>query len=582
MELRSRRENLRRNSFLIGLAVLLVLIAGSGVLAFTRLGAFEATVRERSRMNARHLEAALEIQEQIGLLEAEARTYFTALALGSWAEPSKRRMDVVRGRIDAIVEKENTSVLGQYPEWAEFQRAYESYADDLDVRRAMTDDGEALQERLDIATSSLIDRIKESSAQLDVDASRMRDLAQRDVLVTTTICFLAGLAISILAFTETKRRIELIENAFVGLVRWKEFAESVLDGMDSGVLTVDERGLVTSVNSPALYALGISSESDVVGRPVVEVLAGQTELLAMVHPLVGEHVASRRYLGRIELGRGPWLFDVGASPLGPGAASQGFILTLADVTEAERASQELRRNRALSAIGQMTAQVAHEIKNPLGGVRLSAQLLGRRLRDDPESLELVRRIESSIDHLARTVTELNQFARPSELKLEPCSLPVLLDELLLAVADKVKEKSIVVDRVYDPGLPEGVWDEGELRKAFINFLVNALDASLPSSRLRVAAGYRSQPVEAAVVEIKDEGAGMSEETLRRLFEPFYTTKAHGTGLGMSIARKIIELHKGTLEVSSREGVGTMVLVTLPLNTVGSPAPAPLTDMRAGS
>jgi signal transduction histidine kinase len=323
--------------------------------------------------------------------------------------------------------------------------------------------------------------------------------------------------------------------------------------------------------------LGLSTTKGAVGASVADVLSGAPRLLALVQPLVGQS-GPRRYLGRVELGAERWLFDVGASPLVLGGAANGFIVTLADVTEAERASEELRRNRALVAIGQMTAQVAHEIKNPLGGVRLAAQVLARKLGDDEQALEVIRRIESSVDHLARTVSELNQFARPREMTLAPVRLDALMDELLQMVGDRVAEKRIDVVRAYDPDLPEGMFDEDELRKAFINFLINALDASSEGGRLYVS--VEAEVPEQVRVTVRDEGQGMDEETLRRLFEPFYTTKSTGTGLGMAIARKIVEQHRGRLDVRSVEGKGTTVTVTLPLTLAPSPAQEPAAQESA--
>jgi two-component system nitrogen regulation sensor histidine kinase GlnL len=217
----------------------------------------------------------------------------------------------------------------------------------------------------------------------------------------------------------------------------------------------------------------------------------------------------------------------------------------------------------------MTAQVAHEIKNPLGGVRLAAQVLARKIGDDAQSLDVIRRIESSVDHLNRIVGELNQFARPQGLDLEPVRLDHLIDDLLPLVADRVEAQHVRVVRRYDPNVPEGNFDQAELRKAFLNFLINALDASTDGAALEISVTVPESFEPVVRVVIRDEGRGMDEETKRRLFEPFYTTKSHGTGLGMAIARKIVELHKGRLEVSSTIGEGTSVAVTLPLTLVPS-------------
>src|SRR6185369_15370729 len=136
------------------------------------------------------------------------------------------------------------------------------------------------------------------------------------------------------------------------------------------------------------------------------------------------------------------------------------------------------------------------------------------------------------------------------------------------VGDRVEQKRVRVVRRYAADMAEGHFDAGELRKAFINFLINALEASPDGSELEVSIDATGDGGDAvARVAIRDVGKGMEEETLRRLFEPFYTTKAHGTGLGMAIAKKIVDLHKGRIEVRSRVGTGTTVTVLLPLAQV---------------
>jgi signal transduction histidine kinase len=559
---RSRSERLRRNSLLLGFLGLLILIIGDGALSYHRVAEFEEEIRERGRANFRHLQTVLELEEQIKNLSAEARLYAMARSVGGYAFPMRARLARIQKDIEATLAQEDASRMGELAGWPEFKAAFAAYAAELSSDGIVEARGPAF-DRLERAAAGLISNVKQQTQMLDDDSRTMRKSAQRDIIITTAICFLAGLGVSIVAFAETRRRMRLLERAYANLVESREFAESILEGMDSAVLTVDERGAISSINGPALYVLGLASERDAVGRPLLDALAGQPRIRGLLEPLVGAPVADRRYLGRVALGKG-WLFDVGASPLGGAGVARGFIVTLSDVTEAERASEALRRNRALSAVGQMTAQVAHEIKNPLGGVQLAAQLLERRLKNDPEALEIVRRINSSVDHLSRTVSELNQFARPNELALAPVSLAALFEELLLMVGDKIQAKNITVVRQYADYLPPGQFDAGELRKAFINFLVNALEASPDGGRVEIAIDVVGNPTEHLRVAVRDEGTGMSEETLRRLFEPFYTTKSTGTGLGMVIARKIVEQHKGQLEVTSAAGEGTEIVVTLPL------------------
>jgi signal transduction histidine kinase len=270
---------------------------------------------------------------------------------------------------------------------------------------------------------------------------------------------------------------------------------------------------------------------------------------------------SNQYCGRVER-EGGQLLDVYDSPLLIGGEQRGVILVFVDVTEAELAQMELLRNRALSAVGQMTAQVAHEIRNPLGSIDLAVKLLRRRYSVDDEARDEIAVIENSVGHLGAIVTELLEFSRPKELNRGPVNLNLLLDGILPMIADRSRSKDIRIDKQYDYELPEASYDEAELRKLFINLIINAIDASDPGAVIQLRTG-RDGPGNVQV-EVVDNGCGMDGETIRRLYEPFFTTKSKGTGLGMAIARKITELHRGDLRVKSRKGSGTTMTVRLPL------------------
>jgi signal transduction histidine kinase len=260
---------------------------------------------------------------------------------------------------------------------------------------------------------------------------------------------------------------------------------------------------------------------------------------------------------------GQSLFDVFTSPLSVGGERHGVILVFVDITEVARAQSELRRNHALAAVGQMTAQIAHEIKNPLGSIRFAAELLRRQGPVDyADSLSTIQVIERSVDHLAAICAELSEFARPKKLNRVETNLNNLLDDLLPMVADRLTAKQMKVGTQYASDIPPGYYDVTELKKLFLNLIINAVEASEAQNSIEVRTrlnGYQD-----VLIEIEDHGTGMDAETRKRLFEPFYTTKEKGTGLGMAIAKQIAELHSGDLSVTSRAGAGTTATVRLPL------------------
>jgi signal transduction histidine kinase len=235
-----------------------------------------------------------------------------------------------------------------------------------------------------------------------------------------------------------------------------------------------------------------------------------------------------------------------------------------------RNTHELERLRsgALAALGRMATQVAHELKNPLAGLRLYAHHLEQRLGKvgDAESAGLARKISGTVDHLAGVVSEVTAFGRPPELHRAPVGIHALLDECVSLARARVATDGIEVMCGWDPACPpEAMLDARELRKAFLNLVLNGLESLAPGGRLGVTTGWAAD-TRTLTVTIEDTGGGMTDETLARAFDLFFTTKPHGTGLGMAIARSVIDLHGGELTVHSVVGQGTRVIARLPLQS----------------
>jgi len=238
-----------------------------------------------------------------------------------------------------------------------------------------------------------------------------------------------------------------------------------------------------------------------------------------------------------------------------------------------RNTDELERLRsgAIAALGRMAMQVAHELRNPLAGLRLYARHLEQRLQKtgDGDGENLARKITATIDHLAAVVSEITAVGKSPELRRAPTALGPLLDECVTFARARVLEPSLEVVRQDDPACPEAVVDARQLRKAFLNFILNGLESLGPGGRLTIRTSYHVA-TRTITVTFEDTGCGMSEETLSRAFDFFYTTKPDGTGLGMAIARGVIESHGGRLALHSAAGEGTCVTVTLPVEVPAHP------------
>jgi signal transduction histidine kinase len=238
-----------------------------------------------------------------------------------------------------------------------------------------------------------------------------------------------------------------------------------------------------------------------------------------------------------------------------------------------RMTRQLRESRAqlvqaekLASIGEMSAAVAHGLRNPLASLRAAAQLV-RRHPASPSSTEHLDAIIEEVDRLDRRISHLLSFSRPAPFRPVSESLPRLIDELLPAVAQPMRDQRVDLVMAVPPGLPQVHVDPMQLEQAILEIVSNALDAMPGGGRLRIGAyladGAAGSDPRDVVVEVSDTGGGIPAEVLPSVCEPFFTTRQEGTGLGLAIAKRYVEQNGGRLEIASRPGEGTTVRLRLP-------------------
>jgi len=236
----------------------------------------------------------------------------------------------------------------------------------------------------------------------------------------------------------------------------------------------------------------------------------------------------------------------------------------------ERMTAQLRESREqlvqaekLASIGEMSAAVAHGLRNPLASLRAAAQLV-RRHPTSPSATEHLDAIIEEVDRLDRRISHLLSFSRPAPFHPVSESLPRLIEELLPAVAQPLREQRVELEMAVPPALPQVRVDPMQLEQAILEIVTNAIDAMPAGGRLRIGAFVSdgTGPGE-VVVEVTDTGGGIPDHVLPSVCEPFFTTRQEGTGLGLAIAKRYVEQNGGRLEIASRPGSGTTVRVRLP-------------------
>jgi two-component system, sporulation sensor kinase E len=352
-----------------------------------------------------------------------------------------------------------------------------------------------------------------------------------------------------------------LEERAIQLINIQDYTQSILRSITSGVLTVGPDGSVATANPAAERMLGMS-EFEMVPKPigslfrfdggisgdVAKVLAGRLPLALREATLVtasGGEVHVQASTSRMRA--------VGGSVL-------GAVVTLEDVSDIKALTDQLIRADRLAAMGELTAGVAHEVRNPLGVIRASVQLLEDAKGDAERIHEAAEVIKQEIDRLDRVIKALLDFGRPSKPTLVRTDLNEVLEDIILFTNRFAKQSNVTIVEDLDPDLPPVHGDPDQLKQVFLNLVTNAVQAmDKDGGTITIVTRGAGEYVE---ISVSDTGPGIAPHDLTKVFDPFFTKRAEGTGLGLTIVHRIIDEHEGHIEVESSPD-GTVFNVTLP-------------------
>jgi PAS domain S-box-containing protein len=361
----------------------------------------------------------------------------------------------------------------------------------------------------------------------------------------------------------------------------KNFNEDILRNVTSGILTVDRRGRITSLNAgaahlldcPAYPAGGACPQTQAAREALDKILELITQTLSS-----GDGVRHRE-MAIPRSGQESLHVEVNTSLLSSKTGKIfGAIAEIRDITQRKRMEETMLRVEKLASLGELSAGMAHEIRNPLAGIKTSVQVLNKRVTK-PESRELLSGIEAEITRLNNIVTDLLRFSRPSPPLPSPEAITRVLDATLDLMAEQIKAHGISVERQFNPGLPRAVVDREQIRQVFLNLFINSIKAMPKGGRLLVGATCADEdphgliPARTGVdrklsqyikIVVADTGDGIAARHLPKVFDPFFTTDPKGTGLGLAIAHKLIEENKGDIFIDSVANEGTRAVILLPI------------------
>jgi two-component system sensor histidine kinase AtoS len=333
--------------------------------------------------------------------------------------------------------------------------------------------------------------------------------------------------------------------------------------MTNGLITIDVEKKIVTLNQMAEHLLG-KGRKDMVGLPVGQVLGENHLLYRMMSETLSRDEGA--FCSEMELKKeeGSLWLTASTSLLTDGEGKKiGALAVFQNITEIKALEEKLRQADRLAALGTVSAGLAHEIKNPLSAIKTFVQLLPRKFENQSFMEKFNVTVPREIDRINQLVEDLLELTRK---RIRPF-ISIDVNRLILQVIDlhseEIKKKQIYFENHLDRALPSLRGDSEMLYRAFSNLVINAIQAMPNGGSLIISSEY---DLFSSTVKIffKDTGVGMDEETARHLFNPFFTTKDKGVGLGMSLTRKIIEDHHGSIEISSEKGKGTIFILRLPV------------------
>ena len=388
-------------------------------------------------------------------------------------------------------------------------------------------------------------------------------LALYNVARAVVIVLVMSFLIAVLAVRYRGAYEQRLQDQNQELLATQVFLRRIINGSAEGIVTLDSTGRVTSWN-PAAEAIYGWIADEMIGenfrRIVPPDAAAREEFQHVVDRLIRGEIVRNTEMAQVHKSGRRIKVAVTASPVYDREGSPaGSVSIVRDVTAIREMEARLVEKERLAAGGELAAIVAHEVRNPLAGIRGGCELLLEGYEETDKHHEIGEEVLNQVDRLTRLVHDLLLFARPRAMDPVPTDIHVLLDRLQTVFHKDPANKDIEVSREYGCSNPVVRVDARQIEQVFLNLLVNASQAMGHRGTVTISTRTLHEAVEIAV---RDTGPGIAPDRIDQIFKPFFTTRAQGTGLGLAISRKIVEAHAGTIEVASPPDGGARFAVIL--------------------
>jgi signal transduction histidine kinase len=360
---------------------------------------------------------------------------------------------------------------------------------------------------------------------------------------------------------------EEVQNYFLRLAQEKGFLETVFNSIQEGIIVTDSKGRITYLNDAACQLFGLEAD-DSLGQRLDERVRGlDWSALSQTGPISRDieiFYPANRYLNFYSV---PLVIerksDNDESDLS--GEQVGHAIILRDITETRRNEQQTIESERFNALTLLAAGVAHEIGNPLNSLDIHLQLIEREARKGnggnraelEESVEIAR---AEVNRLDSIITQFLHAIRPTRPQLRPENVNAIVQEAVRFFAPEIKDRDVVVEQELRSDLPLIDIDRDQMKQALYNVIKNSFEAMKARGILRIRTDKDDSHV---LIKFTDTGGGISAENLSHVFEPYFTTKSSGTGLGLLIVRRIVREHGGELSIESSDGKGVTLTIRLP-------------------
>ena len=389
-----------------------------------------------------------------------------------------------------------------------------------------------------------------------IEAARAEDT--RNTILIAVIFLLIGISgiISLLL-------AQGYRSARSSLSRVQAFSDNLVENMPMGLVAMDRESRIIAFNQTAEFVLR-KTAGEVIGQMAEDVLPEACRdllrTLAVEKQIIAKEIDCFLTDGRMIP------LEVIATVLEEEDGARGVVVLFRDITEIKQLKKEIAQSQRLASLGSLAAGVAHEIRNPLSSIKGFATYFKERYRDNPDDSQTADIMVQEVDRLNRVIGQLLDYARPMTMNRRETAIQTVIQHALRMIESQAREKGVVIQTELQADVAALLIDPDRIKQVFLNLYLNAIGAMEGGGILSVA--LLSMTDRRIRIEVRDTGVGIDPKNLDRIFDPYFTTKSSGTGLGLAIVQKIIEAHRGEIQVASTPGLGTTVSVILPEGDLG--------------